>query len=94
MFEAWMIDIKSWNIARCFALKEVPIGYLGAAEQRRVLEELRLHKAGIPAWLLVDFIEFCSERSNVLFLFLLINFYFWEFQLTHFGQREPTQKPI
>ncbi|CAK9051657.1 unnamed protein product [Durusdinium trenchii] len=30
---------------RCFALKEVPIGFLGAAEQRRVLEELRLHKA-------------------------------------------------
>ncbi|CAL1158142.1 unnamed protein product [Cladocopium goreaui] len=36
---------KRMAMAKCFALKEVPIGYLGAAEQRRVLEELRLHKA-------------------------------------------------
>lgn len=37
--------VRRCRDGRCFALKEVPIGYLGAAEQRRVLEELRLHKA-------------------------------------------------
>eukprot|EP00931_Biecheleriopsis_adriatica_P092000 TRINITY_DN65838_c0_g1_i1.p1 TRINITY_DN65838_c0_g1~~TRINITY_DN65838_c0_g1_i1.p1 ORF type:complete len:937 (-),score=207.58 TRINITY_DN65838_c0_g1_i1:3-2813(-) len=37
--------VKRRRDSVCFALKQVPIANLGAAEQQKVLEELRLHKA-------------------------------------------------
>eukprot|EP00913_Durusdinium_trenchii_P009408 g8842.t1 len=49
---------------RCFALKEVPIGFLGAAEQRRVLEELRLHKAFDCPCVVRYFTSWMQEPQN------------------------------